>query len=131
MRAYEFLNENKKSLVRSNLKPHRDQEMAIQAVHRVAGTADRHYDLNRIMMYAAGTDGDCDVPMTNQSWAGRNNIAVPYTKLESDMLKKAYTAMDVEWDDALKPNKSEKSIEPKNNNVRSPVPVIKKNRYGV
>jgi hypothetical protein len=130
MRARE-ITEGRTGTVRNNLKPRKDQEMAIPAAHRVAGTADRVYDLNRVMMAVAASDGKAESSVPDQSWCGRNNIAAPYTKLESEMLKRAYRSVGVEWDDALKPNPQEKSLELSDINNRSPVPTRKTNKYGV
>lgn len=121
----------KEGLVKNNLKPRRDAEMAMPAAHRVAGTADRTYDLNRIMMAVAMADGKTIPNMPVQSWAGKNNIATPYTKLESDMLRHAYTANNAEWDDALKPNQQERSLETDSVNRTSPIAKPKRNRFGV
>jgi hypothetical protein len=55
--------------------------------------ADRVYELNRVMMAVATTDGAKPATIDSESWAGRNNIAAPYTKVEQDMLKKAYQAV--------------------------------------
>lgn len=55
--------------------------------------ADRIYELNRVMMAVAATDGTF-VPATDgESWVGRHNIAAPYTRQEQEMLKKAYQAI--------------------------------------
>lgn len=128
MRFREFVGEG---LVKNSLKPRPDAEMAMPAAHRVAGTADRTYDLNRIMMAAAMADGKSTPKMPVQSWAGKNNIAAPYTKLESDMLKHAYQATNAEWDDALKPNPQEQSLEDTSINTQSPVPKKRYNRHGI
>lgn len=119
------------NIVRNKTKPARDQEMAIKSAHRVAGTADRHYDLNRVMMCAAGSDGRVIPKVDVQSWAGKNNIAIPYTKAESEILKRAYEAMGVEWDDILKPNQQEKSLELDDVYRLSPVANKPRNKYGV
>ncbi len=129
MRIDEIIIEN--NIVKNSKKPFRDYEMAIPAAHRVAGTADRHYDLNRVMMAVAVADGNVRPCIPSQSWAGRNNIATPYSKIESEMLKHAYSAVGVEWDDALKPNANEKSLESEHVNKVSPVAKKKKNKYGV
>lgn len=129
MRIKEIILEQ--GLVKNNLKPHKDAELAMPAAHRVAGTADRTYDLNRIMMAVAMADGSKVPQLPVQSWAGKNNIATPYTKLESNMLKHAYQANDAEWDDALKPNAQEKSLEDKRTNKQSPVAKKKSNKYGI
>lgn len=131
MRAKEFVFERRTGTVRNNLKPTKNQEMAIPAAHRVAGTADRIYDLNRVMMAVAATDGKSKMSVPDQSWCGRNNIAIPYTKIESDMLKKAYQSVGAEWDDALKPNSREKSLETSDINVTSPVAKVKRNQFGI
>lgn len=55
--------------------------------------ADRVYELNRIMMAAASTDGTFVPEIDGESWAGRHNVAAPYTKQEQEMLKKAYQAI--------------------------------------
>ena len=129
MRAREFIIED--NIVKNGKKPRHDAEMALPAAHRVAGTADRHYDLNRIMMSVAASDHKRGVPVPVSSWAGKNNIATPYTKAESDMLKRAYRAMGADWDDALKPNYKELSLETDEVNRVSPVARSKKNKFGV
>ena len=131
MRARDFIFERKTGTVKNSLKPSVDQEMAIPSAHRVAGTADRVYDLNRVMMAVASADGTVPPDVPDQSWCGRNNMAMPFTKIESDMLKHAYKSIGVEWDDALKPNPTSKSLETDNVNVTSPVAKVKKNKYNV
>jgi hypothetical protein len=61
--------------------------------------ADRVYELNRIMMAAASTDGTFVPELDGESWSGRNNIAAPYTKQEQAMLKKAYQAVGSHHED--------------------------------
>lgn len=129
MQIHEIILED--NIVKNRTKPEPNQEMAMKSAHRVAGTADRHYDLNRVMMCAAGSDGRVTPKVDVQSWAGKNNIAIPYTKEESEMLKRAYEAMGVEWDDILKPNQQEKSLESKDTYKQSPVASKRTNRYGV
>lgn len=55
--------------------------------------ADRVYELNRVMMAVAQTDGDTDPTIDSESWAGRHNVAAPYTDVEQKMLEKAYRAV--------------------------------------
>ena len=66
---------------------------------RDAQFADRVYELNRIMMAVASTDGSFVPELDGESWAGRNNIAAPYTPEEQDMLKKAYQAVGSHHED--------------------------------
>ena len=55
--------------------------------------ADRVYELNRVMMAVAATDGTFVPELDGESWSGRNNVAAPYTKQEQEMLEKAYQAI--------------------------------------
>lgn len=129
MRATEFIYEGKKE-VNTGLKPPADYEYAIPNAHRVAGTADRHYDLSRIMMLVAATDGKQVNGFPPESWSGRNNIATPYTPVESDMLKMVYKTLGYEWEDALSPNPTQKSQESSDTNKLSPISTYKKNKHG-
>lgn len=61
--------------------------------------ADRVYELNRVMMAVASTDGTFVPEIDSESWAGRNNIAVPYTEVEQDMLEKAFQAVGSKFED--------------------------------
>ena len=119
MRAREFIFERNYTKVKVPLD--KDQHEAIPGAHRVAGTADRTYDLNRVMMCVAAADGKTPPDVHPESWAGRNNIAIPYTAVEADMLKHAYKAMGAQWDDALSPNPKNQSLETKSVNTTSPV----------
>lgn len=98
---------------------------------RDAEKADRVYELNRVMMAAACSDGTNPLPdhFHGQSWAGKDNIATPYTKAEQEMLKQAYEAAGASWDDVN--HGDMRSMELKSTNKASPVPARKKNRYGV
>jgi len=64
--------------------------------------ADRVYELNRIMMATAATDGTFVPDVDGESWAGRYNIAAPYTKQEQDMLNMAYKAIGSDIQDLNK-----------------------------
>lgn len=120
MRAHEFIIEAA-IIVKTGIKLSKESEAASPGAHRVAGTADRLYDLNRIMMFAAVADGKTKPDVPRQSWAGRNNTAHPYTKEEMNMLKHAYEMADVEWQDVLDPNPNNKSQEMSEINKTSPV----------
>lgn len=122
MRAYEFLAEVAANrIVKNRIKLPKTFDAALPGTHRVAGTADRHYDLARIMQYVAASDGRTLPRISQQSWAGRNNTAHPYTRCEADMLVHAYMLADVEWDDALHPNSDNLSIELPDTNKNSPL----------
>lgn len=123
MRAREFVVEGRQGADETKIpeKMHPDQIETLPAAHRVAGTADRAYDLNRVMMCVAMADGKTPPKMNRESWVGRNNTAHPYTPEELAMLRHAYQAACVHWDDALAPNPNNRSLEPKDTYKTSPV----------
>jgi hypothetical protein len=89
MRAQEFIAEQKVGDISTRqrfatvgLNKFRDQQFA-----------DRVYELNRVMMAVASTDGEITPEIDAESWAGRHNIAAPYTEIEQKMLEKAYQAV--------------------------------------
>jgi hypothetical protein len=98
MRAQEFVTEDKIG------KMSKRQNQATVGLNkfRDAQFADRVYELNRIMMAVASTDGTFVPELDSESWAGRNNIAAPYTPEEQDMLKKAYQAVGSHHEDMNK-----------------------------
>ncbi len=89
MRAREFIAEQKVGDISTRqrfatvgLNKFRDQQFA-----------DRIYELNRVMMAVAQTDGEIVPEIDGESWAGRHNVAAPYTDVEQKMLEKAYKAV--------------------------------------
>lgn len=89
MRAFEFITESKIGKIGK-----RKQQATVGLnKFRDINLADRFYELNRIMMAAASTDGTFLPNTDSESWAGRFNIATPYTKIEQEMLKQAYKAV--------------------------------------
>ena len=97
MRANEFVVEHKKI---GKLSKRNQQATVGLSKFRDMEFADRIYELNRIMMAAASNDGtDFTFPIDGESWAGRNDIAAPYTEVEQKMMKKAYDAIGTKaWD---------------------------------
>lgn len=63
---------------------------------------DRTYDLNRLMMAAASTDGKTIPKFDNTSWAAKLNTAHPYTDVEQDMLEIAFDAVGIPYEDLNK-----------------------------
>jgi hypothetical protein len=115
MRAQEFLIEKqagkigqRKSQATVGLNKFRDTDLA-----------DRVYELNRVMMAAASTDGTFVPDMDNESWAGRYNLAMPYTEVEQDMLEKAFQAVGSEYEDLNHGDLKSKELD--STNKRSPV----------
>ena len=94
MRASEFISEGQKVGRLSKTK-----SFATVGLHKFSDVADRAYVLNRVMMAVASTDGVTPPDIDSESWAGRNDIAAPYTPIEADMLKLAYDAVGTKhWD---------------------------------
>jgi hypothetical protein len=119
MRAKEFIIENNKPGKLSK----RHQE-STRGLHVFAdGPYDRTYDLHRVMMAVAATDGTFVPELDQESWAGKYNTAHAYTKQESDMLKKAYKAAGISYKDLNKGDLESKEA-PKNN-VQSPIKPFK------
>lgn len=93
--------------------------------------ADRVYELNRVMMAVAASDGvnPLSPEIDAESWAGRNNIAIPYTDVEQKMLMQAFGAVGSHYKDL---NRGDlKSQELKSVNKTSPVAKTKRNKFGV
>jgi hypothetical protein len=90
MRASEFISEGQSVGRLSKTKSY-----ASVGLHKFVDPAhaDRIYELNRIMMATASTDGTFVPDVDGESWVGRWNLAAPYTKEEHDMLKMAYKAI--------------------------------------
>jgi hypothetical protein len=95
MRASEFIAEDKVGKV-----GHRRQQatVGLTKFRHVTG-GDRVYELNRVMMAVASTDGTFVPDIDQESWSGRNNIAVPYTEQEQEMLEKALQAVGSKFED--------------------------------
>ena len=76
MRFHEFMSENK------NAKISKRNSFASKGLHKFRDPQgyDRTYELNRIMMAVACTDGDTDPVLDKESWAGRFNTAHPYSE---------------------------------------------------
>lgn len=91
--------------------------------------ADRIYELNRVMMAAAMSDGKSPLTIDHESWAGRHDIAAPYTKEEQQILKQAFAAVG-SWHRDL--NKGDmRSQELASTNKQSPIAKPKRNQFGV
>ena len=98
MRAQEFISEDAGAKIST-----RNQNATVGLnKFRDSQFADRVYELNRIMMAVASTDGTFVPKIDSESWAGRNNIAAPYSPEEQAMLKKAYQAVGSHYEDLNK-----------------------------
>jgi hypothetical protein len=119
MRAREFILEEKVGVIGRR----RGHSTVGLNKFRDAQFADRFYELNRVMMAAACTDGEIIPEVDAESWSGRNNVAAPYTQCEQDMLVKAYKAVGSDYKDI---NKGDlRSLELPSTNRKSPVVAFK------
>ena len=99
MRAKEFITEDN-----APGKLTKRQRYGSRGLHKFQDVdgRDRVYELNRVMMALAQANGESDhekIDLDSESWIGTSNMAVPYTELESNMLKSAYKAVGSEWED--------------------------------
>lgn len=115
MRAHEFLIEKHIGKIGKR----RSQATVGLNKFRDADLADRAYELNRVMMAAAATDGTFVPDMDNESWAGRYNLAMPYTDVEQRMLEKAFKAVGSDHEDLNRGDLRSQELE--STNTTSPV----------
>ena len=89
MRAQEFVTEDRVG------KMSKRQNQATVGLNKFRDNkfADRVYELNRVMMAVASTDGTFVPELDGESWAGRHNIAAAYTQQEQQKLNMAYKAI--------------------------------------
>lgn len=98
MRAHEFLNEDKETKVTK-----RQQQSTVGLnKFRDSRALDRIYELNRIMMATAMSDGKTPLDFDAESWSGRYDTAHPYTQVEQDKLIQAYKAVGATYKDLNK-----------------------------
>lgn len=107
------------------------QQQSTRGVNKITDAEkwNSDYKLYRLGLAVACTDGTNDPDMDFESWVGRWKTTHPYTKEEQDMLKKAYKAAKVAYED---PNNGDmRSLELDTTNKNSVVAAPKKNKYGV
>ena len=119
MRAKEFITEDNKPG-----KLSKRQRYGSRGMHKFQDVdgRDRVYELNRVMMALAQANGESDhevIDLDSESWIGTSNMAVPYTEVESNMLKSAYKAVGSEWEDLN--DGDMKSVELPSVNTESPI----------
>lgn len=106
MRAVEFISENRKGKISKR------QQQSTKGLNLFADTEfDRTYDLNRVMMAVACSDGVNTIDIDQESWSGKNNTAHPYTKIEQDMLKMAYKAAGIKYKDLNNGNMNSEELQ--------------------
>ena len=108
MRANEFVAEGKMGKVSNQQQ---QSTVGLNVFSKKIDSYDRFYDLNRLMMAVASSDGINPIEMNAESWVGKHNTAHPYTKEEQDMLKLAYKAAGLEYKDLNNGDLSSKELE--------------------
>lgn len=116
MRAKEFITEVKK---RAKITNRQGRSSVGLDVFRDVEFADRFYELNRVMMAVAASDGINPIKIDQESWAGRENIAAPYSAIEQKMLSDAFKAVGSYHEDLTKGDL--RSQELPNTYTKSPV----------
>ena len=101
MRAHEFITEQSHG-TRAGKVSKRQQQSTVGLNVFAISQYDRTYDLNRVMMAVASTDGETIPDLEQESWVGKQNTAHPYTQVEQDMLKIAYKAAGIPFKDLNK-----------------------------
>lgn len=121
MRAKEFIKEDG---AQSRAKIMMRHQQATRGLNLFAtSNYDRTYDLNRVMMAVAATDGKIKPDLDKESWAGKNNTAHPYTEVEQNMLEIAYAAAGIPFQDLNKGDLESKEID--SVNKQSPIKPFK------
>jgi hypothetical protein len=96
MRANEFVSESKVGKIS---KRQQQATRGLNIFSKKIDSYDRLYDLNRLMMAVASSDGVNPIVMDAESWVGKHNTTHPYTKEEQDMLRLAYKAAGLQYKD--------------------------------
>ena len=99
MRANEFVAESKTGKVSAQQQ---QPTVGLNVFSKKIDTYDRLYDLNRLMMAVASSDGVNPIKMDAESWVGKHNTTHPYTPEEQAMLKLAYKAAGLQYKDLNK-----------------------------
>lgn len=113
MRAKEFIVEEREG------KISKEQQFPTRGLHKFRDNdfQDRHYEMNRLGMALACTDGEIEPDLDNTSYIGKWNSVHPYTDIEQKMLKKAYKALGTMYKDIN--NGDLRSQEPPGGNTES------------
>jgi hypothetical protein len=90
MRAKEFVSESRR--IARPTKRQAESSVGMEKF-RDPGGYDRTYELNRIMMAAACSDGTSPLNIDAESWSGRYNTVHPYSEVEAKMMKQAFKAV--------------------------------------
>jgi hypothetical protein len=118
MRAKEFIVERQKGPISKRF------HHASTGIHTFGrSNFDNTYDLHRVMMAVAQTDGTKKPDIDEESWAAKHNTAHPYTYVEQQMLELAYDAAGIPFVDLNKGDLESKELP--NTNIQSPIKAFK------
>jgi hypothetical protein len=117
MRAQEFLIEKHAGKIGKR------KSQSTVGLNKFSDVSDRTYELNRVMMAVAATDGTFVPDVDHESWAGRNNLATPYTEAEQRMLEKAFRAVGSDYKDLNQGDLKSKELE--STHIASPIKAFK------
>jgi len=109
MRAKEFIKEDSSKTRTKVMKRHQQSTIGLNLF--ASSNYDRTYDLNRVMMAVAATDGKIKPDLDKESWVGKNNTAHPYTEAEQNMLEIAYAAAGIPFQDLNKGDLKSKEMD--------------------
>jgi hypothetical protein len=116
MRAQEFVSEARVG----KISKHQQQSTrGLNIFSKKIDSYDRLYDLNRLMMAVASSDGVNPIEIDSESWVGKHNTTHPYTREEQDMLKLAYKAAGLEYKDLNNGDMDSEEVE--STNTQSPL----------
>lgn len=97
MRAKEFIKEDGPKGRARTMKRYQQSTTGLNTFGR--SNFDNTYDLNRVMMAVAMTDGQIKPNLDKETWAAKYNTAHPYTAIEQEMLELAYDAAGIPFQD--------------------------------
>jgi len=120
-----------KDIILEDKAPPKRYQHATRGLHKFGMEGDRNYELYRVMLAAASSNGVDSVPdhIDPESWVARGAVAIPFTQQEQDMLKQAYKKIGSKYKDL---NGGDlRSMELDLVNKASPVAKRKTNKYGV
>ena len=113
MRAQEFLIEKHAGKIGKR------KSQATVGLNKFSNVSDRIYELNRVMMAVAATDGTFVPDTDHESWVGHNNVSMPYTEAEQRMLEKAFQAIGTDYEDLNQGDLKSKELE--STHIASPI----------
>lgn len=121
MRAKEFIQESNKKVRRNVMKRHQQASTGLNTFGR--SNYDNTYDLNRVMMAVAMTDGQKKPDIDQETWAAKYNTAHPYTYVEQQMLELAYDAAGIPFEDLNAGDVKSREVE--DTQIQSPIKPFK------